>query len=138
MSEHVLNVLRQVGYEVPPDTAPLPALWKHQIPNLLMADIIAALRLDGSPASLHTLATLLPKVTVLPHLKATRPTVTTERANLPKIHLKVHNNPHPPNTSLYRNWARYRERMPVDVFRRLGGNTRILEGDIRRGFVKVA
>jgi hypothetical protein len=138
MSQHVLNALQSAGYEVPPDTAALPELWPHQIPNLIMADVVWALRLDGSTESLRVLKTILPRVLVLPTLRAVRPTVTTERVNLPKIHLTVHRNPHPPDTSLHRNWSRYRENLPIDIYRRLGGSSRILDGDIKRGFVKVA
>lgn len=134
----VLTALRAANYAVPPDCTAIPALWPHQIPNLRMADVVWALHLEASPASLAVLQTLLPNVKVIPSLGAPKPIMTTRKLNLPSIHLQVHTNPHPPDTSLYRNWHRYRENLPVDVYHRLGGSTRILEGDVRRGLVRVA
>lgn len=136
---HALECLRRAAPAVvPTDAVQLPEFWPHQMPMINMGDVVEALRLDASPRSLCILQTLLPRVQVTPRLAATRPTMTTRRIDLPKIHLTVHRNPHPPETSMHRNWARYRENLPVDIYRRLGGSPRILEGDVRRGYVRVA
>lgn len=136
---HVLECLRRaVPALVPADAAALPELWRWQMPMVTMADVVQALRLDGTPRSLRILRDLLDTTQVLPHLSAPRPMMTTRKVELPRIHLTVHRNPHPPETTMHRNWSRYRENMPVDVYRRLGGSRRILEGDVRRGYVRVA
>lgn len=139
MSHQVLVALRAtIPHAVPADAAALPELWRWQMPDVLTADIVAALALEGSPASLRTLRRLLPTVPVAPRLGAPRPTLTHRPPTVPRIRVVSPRNPHPEGTSMHRNWAKYRENMPVDVYRRLGGSHHCLEGDLRRGLVKLA
>lgn len=135
---HILDCLRRAApAAVPSDATAVPELWRWQMPHVTMGDVIAALRLDGSPRSLRIIADLLPTTQVTPTLRAPRPKMTTRREDAPRIHLAVHRNPHPPETTMYRNWSRYREGMPIDVYHKIGGSRRILEGDVRRGYVRV-
>jgi len=136
---HILDCLRRAAPAlVPADATAVPELWRWQMPMVTMGDVVAALRLDGSPRSLRVLRDLLDNSQVLPRLSAPRPVMTTRRVNLPRIHLTVHRNPHPPSSTMYSNWWRYKDNMPIDVYHRLGGSRRILEGDVRRGYVRVA
>jgi len=123
---------------VPTDACAVPELWPWQMPWVTMGDIVWALRLEGSARSLWVLRGMLPGVPVEVRVGGVKPIVTTRRLGIPKIHLEVYRNPHLQGTVLYRNWHRYRENMPVDVYRRLGGSSRCLEGDVRRGLVRVA
>lgn len=135
---HVLDCLRRAApAAVPTDATAIPELWRWQMPHVTMGDVVAALRLDGTPRSLRIIADLLPNTSVVPHLSALRPMMTTRRHSMPRIHLAVHRNPHPPETTMHRNWSRYREGMPVDLYQKIGGSRRILDGDVRRGFVRV-
>lgn len=140
---HVLECLRAVvPEEVPADAAAVPELWRHQMPWVTMGDVVWALVAEGSGRSLAIVRDLLPGVQVVPRVRGggVRPRVTTARGGgpMPKIHVVARGNPHPPGTSLHRNWWRYREGLPVDVYRRLGGSPRCLEGDLRRGLVRLA
>ncbi len=139
MSQVVLAALRAtVPHAVPADATALPELWHWQMPDILAADIIAALARDGSPASVRVLRTLLPDISVTPRLRSPAPALTRRSESMPRIHVVAPRNPHPSGTNLHRNWSRYRENMPVDVYRRLGGSHHCLEGDLRRGLIKLA
>lgn len=140
---HVLECLRRaVPDMVPADAAAVPQLWRHQMPWVTMGDVVWALAAEGSGESLRVLRDLLPGVSVVPRVRggAVPPRVTTAKnaGFMPKIHVIARGNPHPPGTSLHRNWWRYREGLPVDVYRKLGGSPRCLEGDLRRGLIQLA
>lgn len=103
---------------VPQDVATgTPELWPHQIRGFREADLVLALS----------------------SRKQTRePNFSLTTTQVRRLHLLVHENPHPPGTRLAHQWHKYRDGLPVRDFLNLGGSPDILVGDVRRGFVKVA
>jgi hypothetical protein len=133
----VASALRaHLGSRVPTDLATaVPALWPHQVRGFRVADVLAALWTDRTPASYAALRTLLPDLEVPIPLEAPRPSLTPRPA--PRLHLLSPDCPHPEGTPLARNWRRYREGATVKEYRDLGGNPQALIGDVRRGLVRV-
>lgn len=96
-----------------------PELWPHQVRGFRYADLAFALaRKERKPqADSFKLSTGAP---------------------VRRLHLLVHENPHPPGSRLARQWTKYRDGLPVRDFLNLGGSPDVLVGDVRRGYVKVA